>query len=81
MPRYSGKNQSRTVEVGAELVQGDASEAKRQLEAAASGIEKPQSVWLEIGAVDEEMQEMLADLSLTFGDFLLLGICHTRRQV
>ena len=65
------KNQSRTVELGAELVQGDASEAKRQLEAAASGIEKPQSVWLEIGAVDEEMQEMLADLSLT----LVISFC------
>ena len=65
------KNQSRTVEVGAELVQGDAAEAKRQLEAAASGIEKPQDVWLEIGAVDDEMQEMLADLVLT----LVVSFC------
>ena len=65
------KNQSRTVEVGAELVQGGAAEAKRQLEAAASRVEKPQDVWLEIGAVDEEMQEMLDDLSLT----LVVSFC------
>ena len=65
------KNQSRTVEVGAELVKGDATEAKRQLEAAASRVEKPQDIWLEIGAVDEEMQEMLADLSLT----LVISFC------
>ena len=65
------KNQSRTVEVGAELVQGDAAEAKRQLEDDASRVEKPQDVWLEIGAVDDEMQEMLADLSLT----LVVSFC------
>ncbi|MYB67369.1 MAG: efflux RND transporter permease subunit [Gemmatimonadetes bacterium] len=65
------KNQSRTVEVGAELVKGDATEAKRQLEAAASRVEKPQDIWLEIGAVDEEMQEMLDDLSLT----LIVSFC------
>ena len=65
------KNQSRTVEVGAELVKGDAAEAKRQLEAAASRVEKPQDIWLEIGAVDDEMQEMLADLSLT----LVISFC------
>lgn len=65
------KNQSRTVEVGAELAQGDAVEAKRQLEAAASRVEKPQDIWLEIGAVDEEMQQMLADLSLT----LVVSFC------
>ena len=65
------KNQSRTVEVGAELVKGDAAEAKRQLEVAASRVEKPQDVWLEIGAVDDEMQEMLDDLSLT----LVVSFC------
>ena len=65
------KNQSRTVEVGAELVQGDAAEAKRQLEAAASRVEKPPDIWLEIGAVDAEMQEMLDDLSLT----LVVSFC------
>lgn len=65
------KNQSRTVEVGAELVQGNAAAAKRQLEAAASRVEKPQDVWLEIGAVDDEMKEMLADLTLT----LVVSFC------
>ena len=58
------KNQSRIVEVGAELVQGNVAEAKRQLAAAADRLAKPQDVWLEIGAVDAEMQEMLADLAL-----------------
>lgn len=65
------KNQSRTVEVGAELVQGDAAAAKRQLEVAASRVEKPQDIWLEIGAIDEEMQEMLDDLVLT----LIVSFC------
>jgi HAE1 family hydrophobic/amphiphilic exporter-1 len=65
------KNQGRTVEVGAELVQGDAAEAKRQLERAASEIEKPRDMWLEIGAVDDEMQAMLADLALT----LVVSFC------
>ena len=65
------KNQSRTVEIGAELVQGDAAEAKRQLEAAARGIEKPPSVWLEIGVLDDELQETLADLVLT----LVVSFC------
>lgn len=65
------KNQSRTVEIGAELVQGNAAEAKRQLEAATSGLEKPPSVWLEIGAIDPELQEMLADLVLT----LIVSFC------
>ena len=65
------KNQSRTVEIGADLVQGNAAEAKRQLAAAARGLEKPQSVWLEIGAIDEELQEMLADLVLT----LVVSFC------
>ncbi len=65
------KNQSRTVEIGAELVQGDAAAAERQLAAAASRIEKPQDVWLEIGVGDEEMQEMLDDLSLT----LIVSFC------
>lgn len=65
------KTQSRTVEVGAELVKGDAAEAKRQLEAAASRVEKPQDIWLEIGAVDDEMKEMLDDLMLT----LIVSFC------
>lgn len=65
------KNQSRTVEVGAELVKGDVAEAKRQLEAAASRVEKPQDIWLEIGAVDDEMKEMLDDLVLT----LIVSFC------
>ncbi len=65
------KNQSRTVEVEAELVQGDAAAAKRQLENAASRVEKPQDVWLEIGAIDEEMQQMLDDLALT----LVVSFC------
>ncbi len=65
------KNQSRTVEVSAELVKGDAAEAKRQLEAAANRVEKPQDIWLEIGAVDDEMKEMLDDLVLT----LIVSFC------
>ena len=40
-------------------MKGDAAEAKRQLEAAASKVEKPQDIWLEIGAIDDEMHLVL----------------------
>ncbi len=65
------KNQSRIVEVSADLVQGDAAAAKQQVAAFVRTLEKPQSIWLEIGAVDEEMQAVLADLSLT----LVVSFC------